>query len=246
MSEGLFSGNKGESVFCEPLLRFPRENRLPEFFQKTAALNDERLLAIVAALIVEDRLDAALGAFLPRYGRLSDAKEYTFSLKIALLEALALIPPRILAAATIIRRIRNEFAHDLELESFSQLKGSLSNALMNLRADAFGHLGERKPLATFGQEYEQLAFYCIAGLDTYRDSLSQLRSQIQKPEFVQSLSAQVVGESLAELNSIYGEGPVSVEYKDGQKYERFARGVVRISDAGTVVPEESAKNTSNE
>src|ERR1700687_1436110 len=85
---GLFSGKKGETIFSEPLLTFFRHNPLPELFQQTEGLKDDRLLAIVTALIVEDRIDAVLGSFLPRYVRLTEKTEFTFSMKIALVEAL--------------------------------------------------------------------------------------------------------------------------------------------------------------
>src|ERR1043166_9666104 len=94
MGSGFVSGPQGESLFTEPLIRFFRENPLPEFFSKTADLKDDRLLAIVTALIVEDRVDAALQSFLPRYARLTSASDFTFSMKIALMESFAFIPPR--------------------------------------------------------------------------------------------------------------------------------------------------------
>src|SRR5215207_965933 len=100
---GLISGHKGEALFTEPLMRFFRHDPLPELFSKTEQLQDDRLLAIVTALIVEDRLDVALKSFLPRYTRLEAGADFSFSMKIALAESLALIPTRILSAATVLR-----------------------------------------------------------------------------------------------------------------------------------------------
>src|ERR1700722_9432227 len=107
-NKGLFSGVEGESLFSEPLMILFRENPLPELFRKVQHLQDDRLLAIVTALVVEDRIDAALKSFLPRYARLTEKGDYTFSMKISLMEALGMIPPRLLSAATLLRQIRNE------------------------------------------------------------------------------------------------------------------------------------------
>src|SRR5260370_40044616 len=93
---GLFSGHKGELLFTEPLLIYFTHNPLPELFLKIQGMNDDRLLAITTALIVEERLDALLSSFLPRYPRLKKkADDFTFAMKISLAEALALIPPEI-------------------------------------------------------------------------------------------------------------------------------------------------------
>jgi hypothetical protein len=226
----LFSGTKGESLFSEPLLQFFRHNPLPELFKKTEALKDDRLLAIVSALIVEGRLDAALNSFLPRYSRLTDATDFTFSMKIALAESLALIPTRLLSAASIIRKVRNEFAHNLEIELLANLKPSLIADMKNLRAAVYGVFGdsERKPKPTILEEYKALAFFCVAGLDAYRSNLEYLRKHIENPDFVDSLFKKSTDENLAEMQAVLAEKPISVEIRDGHTIEKYGKGVVQI------------------
>jgi hypothetical protein len=222
----LFSGKKGESLFSEPLLRFFRENPLPELFKKTESLNDDRLLAIVTALIVEDRIDAALRAFLPKYTKLAERTDFTFSLKIALIEALAQIPPIFTRTATIIRKIRNEFAHNLNIVSFLEVKPALMTDLKNLRATAYGVGAE--PLATLVEEYRAVAFLCISGLDTYRENMTYLAEHISTPEFIEALYKKCDEENQAEIVAILAEEPISVEMVDGNKIETYSKGLVNI------------------
>ncbi len=231
---GLLSGVLGESLFCEPLLRYFRQNPLPELFQKTAALKDDRLLAIVTALIVEDRLDAALGSFLPRYSRLTKSTDFSFSKKIALAEALALIPPNILSAASIIRKVRNEFAHHLEIESFTQVENTIIAALKNLRAAVYGKFGkdERKPKPSLVEEYNALGFFCIAGLDAYCENLAYLRAYINTPEFIDSLMKKSAAQNEAEMQAVVAEGPITTETHNGYTVKKYAGGLVRISGEG--------------
>lgn len=228
---GLISGKKGESLFHEPLLRYFRENPLPELFRKTADLKDDRLLAIVTALIVEDRLDKALNSFLPRYARLIAAAGFTFSMKIALMEALALVPPRILGAADLIRKVRNEFAHHLDLDSFSGLESKFITGVGKLRADVYGVFGadQRKSKSTFIEEYKALAFFCIVGLDAYRENTSYLRLHIETPEFVDELLKKSEAENEERMNAVLAKGPVSVEVRDGNRIEKYELGLVRIT-----------------
>jgi hypothetical protein len=64
---GLFSGKKGESLFSEPLLRFFRENPLPELYRKyeNSVGPDvlEPLLTTTMALFVDEQCSS------PKSGR---------------------------------------------------------------------------------------------------------------------------------------------------------------------------------
>src|SRR5205823_8013232 len=111
-SRGIVSGPEGDTLFCDPFIALMRPNELPALFQYVEGLNDHRLLALVTALIVEERLDKILRAFCLRYERLTDQSEFTFSLKIRMLEALAFVPQSITEAAHVIRGVRNQFAHN--------------------------------------------------------------------------------------------------------------------------------------
>ena len=238
-NRGLFSGPEGESLFSTPLMKFFRHNPLPELFRKVDGLEDDRLLAIVTALIVEDRIDAALRSFLPRYTRLTEKSEFTFSLKIALLEGLGMIPSKLLNAATLVRKIRNEFAHDLEIQSFTQLEQKLLNQLKTLRSNVYGDVAdtERRPKATLAEEYKALAFFCITGLDAYRANLAYLYAHIFNNSFISSLLAKCAGENKAELEAVLAQIPLSVEIVDGNRIEKYQKGVVNIiagESGGTV------------
>lgn len=188
----LFGGPAGVTVFTRPLHDFFRENELPDLFNKTSELHDDRLLALVTALIVENRLDVALSSFLPCYSELKNSVDFTFSMKTKLAEALSFIPVRILKSANILRLIRNEFAHGLEKDSFEQLKPKLRTSVVNLRSEIFEVYGddEKKPKETFLDEYKALSFYCIVGIDQYRDSLAFLRQFIEGPEFARIFEHQ--------------------------------------------------------
>lgn len=57
----LTEGMPGESLFWSGMLDLSTyENELPELFRKVKGMSDHRLLAIVTALIVEDRVSCLL------------------------------------------------------------------------------------------------------------------------------------------------------------------------------------------
>jgi hypothetical protein len=121
---GFFNGVPGQTLFDHPFMGRFRADPPPASFQKTHGIDDDRLLAIVAALVVEEKLDHLLRLFLPGYHKLQ-SEQFGFAMKIRLLEALKLIPFRFTSAADCIRLIRNEFAHDLEKRRFEQLDQKL-------------------------------------------------------------------------------------------------------------------------
>src|SRR6266581_4974494 len=238
----LVDGPEGESLFSQPGLLFFRQDPLTDLFKKTEGLNDDRLLELVTALVVEDRLDLLLSSFLPRYKRLTDADDCTFAVKIALLEAAAFIPSKITRAATLIRKIRNAFAHNLTISRFDDLAEGLRNDLRNLRSAMYADFGpdEKQPKASLGGEYHALAFACIVGLDAYSTNLSYLRQRIQDPAFTKALYDAITRENNDAIKRIMSRPPKSVEVRDGQRIEVYEGGLVNITVGDSAIGTDSA------
>jgi hypothetical protein len=228
----IFDGPLGESLFEKPVSRLFRHNPLPELFAKVEKLDDDRLVAVVTALIVEDRLDACLGSFLPRYSKLLDTQDSTLANKIRLMQALDFVPRLLLSASDLIRSIRNEFAHNLERETFAALPQSLQQKLVNLRAEIYSRFNheERQPKDSLRAEFKALAFFAIAGLDTYCENLVVLRHQIAHRDFIEGLYNLVATENKASVQAVLATKPISVEIRDGLKVERYEKGVVNVSN----------------
>lgn len=227
---GLFDGKFGDSLFKKPFHHFLSENELPELFKKVEGMNDHRLLAIVTALLIETRADKALGLFLPGYSKLLSANGFTFSMKISLLEALKFVPPSITTSAHCLRKIRNEFAHDLSKVDFSSIDEKLQRSLRSLREDAYRgketyFSGERP----FFDAFKQLSFFCIAGLDLYTVNIKVLRDEISREDFINNLDQRVKDMNDNTINQIMSQSPASTELQDNLLIERYERGVVKIS-----------------
>jgi hypothetical protein len=228
----IFDGPLGESLFEKPVLRLFRHNPLPEFFAKAEKIDDDRFVAVVTALIVEDRLDACLGSFLPRYSILLKTQDFTLANKIRLMQALDFVPRLLLSASDLIRSIRNEFAHNLEQETFAALSQALQKKLVSLRAEIYSRFGkeERQPKDSLRAEFKALAFFAIAGLDTYCENLAILRQQIANRDFIEGLYSLVAAENKTSVQAVLASKPTSVEIRDGLKVERYEQGVVNVSN----------------
>lgn len=188
---GLADGKPGESLFHRSFINLGRENELPELFKKVEGMNDDRLLAITSALIVENRIDKMLAAFLPGYSRqLESNADFSFSMKISLLKALNFIPPLILSAADCIRKTRNEFAHQLKKTAFSHINMSILNGLEGIVSDAYRGVTTSPPIpppASARDRFERLTFFCVVSLDCYIVNVEALRKSISEPSFAEGL-----------------------------------------------------------
>lgn len=222
-THGLTVGPESESIFASPLwgMMDRTENELPELFKKMESADDHRLLALVTALIVEERVDKLLSAYLPRYSVLRDGGEFTFSMKIRLLESLNLIPRHITAACHVLRAIRNDFAHRLELVAFTDLPKKTwkkLEVLLEKRPDLKNFDYSRDE---FSRNFRAVSFTAIIGLDAFLVSVEKLRSKMKEPAFVRILQEEHHAEFDAKFKTAKAAGPRSYsQASDGKwRYE---------------------------
>ena len=122
-------GEQGDSLFYRTIVHaVNQENfediqeKLDSYFEKYGETSDDRALAIIGALIVENELDDFLAKWIKNYKHITNNKDLTFSFKIDLAISLKLIPRRILNAIEPIRKIRNIFAHHLDIDTFEKAR----------------------------------------------------------------------------------------------------------------------------
>ncbi len=124
------NGKKGQSLLhtIEPnVIRSEEfgksfENKYKTIVNRYSDVKDDRLLALIGHLIVENELDNFLSIWIPKYNNLKKERDFTFNLKIELAKSLRLIPIHILNSIHPIRKIRNIFAHDLNIDKFKQAR----------------------------------------------------------------------------------------------------------------------------
>ena len=192
--KGFFDANKGQSLFIKPFFEILRENKLPELFQKVDGLDDQRLLAIVTALLVENRVDAMLNLIFPRYKMLLDRQEYTFSMKLTTLEALRYLPASILKASHAIRKVRNEFAHNMDLVRFDDLDNKIKEVMMSSWRQTYGQV-HKDPPNDLHTIFKNISFFSVCGLDTYMTNVSAFHSKVYDHEFIDKLEIDIADRS---------------------------------------------------
>jgi hypothetical protein len=159
-------------------------------------LKDDRLFALVADLLVENAIDGYLSEVMPRYKQeLSDNRDFTFSLKIAVARELRLSPAKFFKGADVLRRIRNEFAHNLQIKTFNDLKPDLLREIDNVLNEYCPKKASQQ-IPVRGRFYS-LVFDTVVVLILYKKHLHTLNAYLRDKTFIDNL--------LAFSKSMYGE-----------------------------------------
>ncbi|BAC92125.1 DUF4145 domain-containing protein [Gloeobacter violaceus] len=225
-----FDGLPEESLFDKPFndTEYILSQDLPELYKKLQGLQDHRLLAIVTALVVEDRIDKILEAFLPKYSKLKE-NDFAFSAKVNLLESLNFVPPRLTTAAHCLRKIRNEFAHNLSKVSFLDLDLRLVRSMVHQANEIERDFSPQITNLNDGEElvkaFNIIYDYCVAGINAYTGNVKILRQEIAKREFIEHLSNTIRKQGEDILAAIKSKGPISVTQEGEVLTHRYENGV---------------------
>jgi hypothetical protein len=185
------NGTKGESLLYHPVIWVIEKdfNRIREQNERHNELmrraGEERLLAIVSALLMEEALDLLLGAYILNYSTLQRQRDFTLSLKIELARSLCVIPKRIIDAAALINSVRNKFAHQIELDSFDSLDvGTCAN--LKGKCKIF-YPDDEVNGKTVKELFTKVVFGVITALAIYAPHLRDIKEYIFSEAFVKEL-----------------------------------------------------------
>lgn len=165
-------GGKGKSLFYRPIITVVNQKnfqdiqeRLDNVLKMLDKTYDNRAFSIICALIIEDELDNFLTSWIKNYNYLKNNKDLTLSFKVDLAISLKLIPIKILNAIEPIRKIRNIFAHNINISTFKQVKEfdykSFSKLYNKIKTFIFWNRDDDK------DTFRMLVFMVILGLKIY-------------------------------------------------------------------------------
>lgn len=162
------------------------QKRLDETWYHYRDVADERLLALVGALCVENAVDKAIAAFAPGFSSLVGDHDFTFSVKVKMLRSLKVLPSRVLTACDLVREIRNKFAHNLELKSLADL-GPKHLKGLHAQTEAFNPAGRDK--SEHARQFRDIVGFIIMALMIYETQLGSLREFVSLEEFRSAFKA---------------------------------------------------------
>jgi hypothetical protein len=207
-----FGCKLGEAVFTDVFIECIKTNSDAQNFvdEINAAIKpawearDERLVALISELLIENAIEKYLSAFSTGYNELMDKKDFTFSLKIATAKALRLSPPQIFYCADVIRKVRNEFAHNIEVKRFCNLKPEL---LAQINEAYRIMAGNPKKVQNAVQAFQILTVLLVTTLSMYTRQITKLSSFLRKEDFMDWFEKNLViqDNSASTLKNLHGE-----------------------------------------
>lgn len=190
----VFKSEKGDSLFTEQFHLWNSSDwnkDLPPYFERLNKIDDDRSFVILSASVLEYQTDRFLKCFIPKYQILISTNT-NFSTKINVIRAFNLIPSQIGEILDLIRNIRNDFAHNLSIDSFQDVEKSETLPV---------HV---KELERFWKKYESQMAYWKKGSETrllfkdiwrvslealrvYEDNIILFRKETENKEFMNHL-----------------------------------------------------------
>ncbi len=194
------SGKKGESLFPNFITKAAaRELELinknyTRHLSYMSRAKDDRLLAIVGALAVEEALDSLLIAYIPDYKVLHrEDHDITFSMKMNLMRSLKLIPSHLLDTVDIIGKIRNEFAHELDKDDFNSVSVKKKDKFIKI----FKELHPKDDVNNYSMSYmfDTTIRGILVCFGAYASNLKIAKEYIYSDGFFQKIGEIVKGNS---------------------------------------------------
>ena len=189
-------GDKGETIFymaISDLVAGMEDQLSPDGVLSTlnrmANFGDDRSRALLAALASEAVIDKALEALMPKYAKFFGGDRSTaLSMKIKMLEALAVVPSHLTEAADIVRGVRNSFAHKLTVEKLGDLDEKVKGKMK-------AYYSRRKISPSDKRDdlphvFDQIAWVATAGLSAYLPLVRDLNDTIRHADFEGKLRAR--------------------------------------------------------
>lgn len=177
-----------------------------ENYSRIINSGDHRSRIILAGIIVESYFDRILKCFLVDYKNLSERSDYTFSFKISLLKSMRLIPNEIIVMCDLVRKVRNLFAHNFDIDTIEEIDSKLIKNIHQLYRERTKNDADNKLIEKFHAIYS-LGY---SELRTYEKNVRLLREAIEDPGF--EISIQKINEQQRHIfhEKIKENGPIKV------------------------------------
>lgn len=190
-------------------------------FERLSESGDDRSKSILAGIIVEHHLDRLLKLLFIDYKFLTDRSDFTFSFKISILKSLRLIPDNIITMCDCIRKVRNEFAHNFEINKIDEVNKNLQNQILQLYVENT-KINNELPL---NKKFTSIYNLGSGGLRSFEQNIKLLREKIDDPSFQKELYNINEKRTDEFHKNLIAAGPIEIIDLGHQIEERYPNGL---------------------
>lgn len=195
--QSFFTGERGKSLFYQQFDAWETDNwndDKPNFFDRLNNITDERSFVILSSTILEYQVDKFLEIFIPNKNLIIKKNQSDFYRKITTIRAFNLIPNQIIEFTDLVRNIRNEFAHHLNIDNFSD--AHYSKKLPELIRDLEANWKKYESEMTYGKinsspinKFKDIWYKALSGLHVYEKNIKLFREITENPDFIDNLKS---------------------------------------------------------
>ena len=198
-------------IFTSPLFDFEsvedNNKKSVENYSRIINSGDHRSRIILAGIIVESYFDRILKCFFIDYKNLSDRSDYTFSFKIDLLKSMRIIPNEIIIMCDLVRKVRNIFAHNFDIDTIEQIDSKLVKNINQLYRERTKNKNNDKKLI---DKFHTIYSLGYSELRTYEKNVKLLREAIDDSNFEKEIQRKNEEQRHIFHEKIIENGPLKV------------------------------------
>jgi len=216
-------------IFSTPLFDFENvednNQKSIENYSRIINTGDHRSRIILAGIIVESYFDRILKCFFIDYKNLSDRSDFTFSFKISLLKSMRIIPNETIVMCDLVRKVRNVFAHNFEIDIIDDIDHKLVKNINQLYREKTKSKIEKELIEKFHSLYS-LGY---SELRTYEKNVKLLRETVDDVNFEKNI--QKINEDRRHVfhENLRKEKPLkTIDKGNGEIEELFPHGLIVI------------------
>ncbi|MGA2904015.1 MAG: hypothetical protein ABSD98_09295 [Candidatus Korobacteraceae bacterium] len=230
----IWCGEQGECAFTEPFIEWTAPiQELPGLLQRIEKTGDDRSFVLLSAVVVERYVVELMNSLSPGFARLAENRDFTFSLKLEILKALRLIPPHILQAADLVRKIRNDFAHDFNTDDLAKCNAKHREAMRQTATEMYG---EHRVLSSERDDFKSVTLLALVGLQAYRANFKKLRVKLSDPRVIEEWKKECHEELLEKVKGMQSGTPTRIEERNGWRCTHYEEGLVNIEAVASEDP----------
>jgi hypothetical protein len=185
-----WSDKSGKKLFSEPHMDLLKGNNIPDLFEKIRKSGNDRSRIILCTLVLESQTDRLLGYLIKNYDNYLKETNPSFYIKLSLLNSFDLIAEQIFKSIECLRKIRNEFAHNLNIDRFDDLDEKAISRINQTIQHTTYDKENTAHYDTLEKKISAIEFHAVIGLEIYEPNLRLLSEQMNSNEFKDNLTTE--------------------------------------------------------
>jgi hypothetical protein len=193
-----WSSKKGASLFTEifpnwkDTFGYEWNKNITPYYNRVLENENERAYTLLAAMLLEYQTDVLLNSYISDYKALGSLQ---MAFKLRLIKSFNLIPTHFIEFAEIVVKIRNVFAHNIEIDTFDEMNHLSDAATIKLLKRLYQvrsqyedvQMSHFKLDPSIKSQFHDLWRVALMAFHDYTRNIEFFVNETRNPEFIEKL-----------------------------------------------------------